>query len=70
MLDLEEDMAAVFYGPDFATTFTRQRPLVADVDVVAIIGVEIGIKIRAQMRREPQPSTRAASMISSGTPLK
>ena len=39
MLDLEEDMAAVFYGPDFATTFTRQRPSVADVDVVLIFGV-------------------------------
>lgn len=39
MLDLEEDMAAVFYGPDFATTFSRQRPSVADVDVVLIFGV-------------------------------
>ena len=39
MLNLEEDMASVFYGPDFATTFTRQRPSVADVDVVAIFGV-------------------------------
>ena len=39
MLDLEEDMAAVFYGPDFANTFTRQRPLVADVDVALIFGV-------------------------------
>lgn len=39
MLDLEEDMATVFYGPDFATTFTRQRPMVADVDVTAIFGV-------------------------------
>lgn len=39
MLDLEEDMATVFYGTDFATTFTRQRPLVADVDVAVIFGV-------------------------------
>lgn len=39
MLDLEEDMATVFYGSDFATTFTRQRPLVADVDVTVIFGV-------------------------------
>lgn len=39
MLDLEEDMLAVFYGPEFAATFTRQRPLAADVDVVAIFGV-------------------------------
>ena len=39
MLDLEEDMATVFYGTDFASTFTRQRPLVADVDVVVIFGV-------------------------------
>lgn len=39
MLDLEEDMATVFYGPDFAVTFTRQRPSVADVDVTVIFGV-------------------------------
>lgn len=39
MLDLEEDMATVFYGSDFAATFTRQRPSVADVDVTAIFGV-------------------------------
>ncbi len=38
-MDLEEDMALVFFGTDFAHTFTRQRPLVADVDVVAILGV-------------------------------
>ena len=39
MLDLEDDMAAVFFGTDFAHTFTRQRPGVADVDVVGILGV-------------------------------
>ena len=39
MLNLEEDMATVFYGSDFGITFTRQRPSVADVDVVAIVGV-------------------------------
>lgn len=39
MLDLEIDMATVFFGTDFAATFTRQRPLVADVDVMAIFGV-------------------------------
>lgn len=39
MLNLEEDMAAVFYGTDFSTTFTRQRPSVADVDVQVIFGV-------------------------------
>ncbi len=39
MLDLAEDLAAVFFGPDFATTFTRQRPAAADVSVAAIIGV-------------------------------
>lgn len=39
MLDLEEDMASVFYGSDFASTFTRHRPSVADVDVTVIFGV-------------------------------
>ena len=39
MLDLETDMATVFFGTDFAATFTRQRPLVADVDVMAIFGI-------------------------------
>lgn len=39
MLDLEEDMATVFYGSDFATLFTRQRPAAADVDVAVIFGV-------------------------------
>lgn len=38
MLDLEEDMAAVFYGADFAATFTRQRPLAADAEVTGILG--------------------------------
>lgn len=39
MLNLEEDMASVFYGSDFATTFTRQRPSAADVNVTVIFGV-------------------------------
>lgn len=39
MLDLEADLAAVFFGADFATPFTRQRPLVADVQVLGILGV-------------------------------
>lgn len=39
MLHLEEDMATVFYGPDFAVTFTRQRAHAADLDVVAIFSV-------------------------------
>ncbi len=39
MLNLEEDMGTVFYGSDFATTFTRQRPSVADVAVMVIFGV-------------------------------
>ena len=42
MLSLDEDMAAVFYSTDFATTFTRQRPLAPDADVVAIFGVADG----------------------------
>lgn len=39
MLDLAEDLATVFFGPDFATPFTRQRHAAADVPVVVIIGV-------------------------------
>jgi hypothetical protein len=39
MLDLEADMDTVFFGPDFATTFTRHRPPAADLNVVAILGV-------------------------------
>lgn len=38
MLDLEADLSAVFFGADFATPFTRQRPDVADVTVMAIVG--------------------------------
>ena len=39
MLDLENDMATVFYGADFTATFTRQRAATADVNVVLIFGV-------------------------------
>lgn len=39
MLDLAEDLATVFFGPDFAAIFTRQRPAAADVPVALIIGV-------------------------------
>lgn len=38
MLDLEADLAAVFFGADFAMPFTRQRSLVADVEVLGILG--------------------------------
>lgn len=38
MLDLEEDLAAVFFGADFAAPFTRQRPMAADVQVAVIVG--------------------------------
>lgn len=38
MLDLAGDLATVFFGADFATPFTRQRPGAADVTVMAIIG--------------------------------
>ena len=39
MLDLDNDMATVFYGADFTATFTRQRAATADVNVVLIFGV-------------------------------
>lgn len=62
MLDLEEDMAAVFYGPDFATTFARQRPLVADVDVVLIFGVvdeeALDGRAMAATRKVQMPATQ------------
>lgn len=38
MLDLEEDLAAVFFGADFASPFTRQRPMASDVQVSVIVG--------------------------------
>lgn len=38
MLDFADDLSAVFYGADFATPFTRQRPAALDVTVMAIIG--------------------------------
>lgn len=38
MLNLADDLSIVFFSADFATPFTRQRPAVADVTVVAIVG--------------------------------
>lgn len=38
MIDFADDLAAVFFGADFASPFTRQRPGVADVTVMAIVG--------------------------------
>lgn len=38
MLDLEEDLAATFFGADFASTFVRQRPMALDVEVAGILG--------------------------------
>lgn len=55
-------MATVFYGPDFATTFTRQRPLVADVDVVLIFGVvdaeALDGRAMAATRKVQMPATQ------------
>jgi hypothetical protein len=42
MLDLADDLASVFFGADFATPFTRQRPAAADVTVLVIIGAVDG----------------------------
>lgn len=39
MLNLEDDMAAVFYGADFTATFLRQRALVPDAEVALILGI-------------------------------
>lgn len=38
MIDHAHDLAAVFYGPDFAPLFKRVRPLAVDLDVRAILG--------------------------------
>jgi hypothetical protein len=38
MIDFADDLSRVFFGADFATPFTRQRPGVADVTVMAIVG--------------------------------
>ena len=49
MLDLDDDMATVFFGTDYAHTFTRQRPGVADVDVVGILGVEDALALQERV---------------------
>lgn len=38
MIDHAHDLAAVFYGPDFATPFLRVRPVADDVTVMVILG--------------------------------
>ncbi|WP_390342363.1 hypothetical protein ACFJIS_19000 [Variovorax boronicumulans] len=38
MIDHAHDLAAVFYGPDFAAPFLRQRPAADAVTVMAILG--------------------------------
>ncbi len=39
MQHLQDDLGAVFYGPDFAATFTRTRPGAASVNVALILGI-------------------------------
>ena len=39
MLDLEHDMQAVFYGPDFALQLKRVRPGVEDLQFQGIVGM-------------------------------
>lgn len=38
MIDSASDLAAVFFGPDFAFPFTRVRPAADDVTVMMIVG--------------------------------
>ena len=38
MIDHAHDLATVFYGPDFASLFTRVRPAAAEVEVRLILG--------------------------------
>lgn len=42
MIDHAHDLAAVFYGPDFATLFKRVRPAAADLDLRLILGTVDG----------------------------
>ena len=62
MLNLEEDMTTVFYGSDFANTFTRQRPMVTDVDVSVIFGVvdaeALDGRAMAATRKVQMPATQ------------
>ena len=39
MIDLAQDMDAVFFGPDFATPMLRQRESADDIEFPAILGV-------------------------------
>jgi len=38
MIDHTHDLAAVFFGSDFASLFARVRPAAANVDVMVILG--------------------------------
>lgn len=38
MIDHAHDLAAVFYGSDFASPFLRVRPVAEDVEVMVILG--------------------------------
>jgi hypothetical protein len=38
MLDLYADLAAVFFGPDFAAPYTRRRPGAADITIMLVTG--------------------------------
>ena len=38
MIDHQSDLAAVFYGADFAARFTRRRPAAPDLELRAILG--------------------------------
>lgn len=38
MLDLYADLAAVFFGPDFAAPYTRRRPAADDITIMLVTG--------------------------------
>ena len=40
MIDHAHDLATVFYGPEFATRFLRQRPEALDLEVMVILGTQ------------------------------
>ncbi|MBN9411342.1 MAG: hypothetical protein J0H69_19530 [Burkholderiales bacterium] len=61
MDSLEDDLAAVFYGPDVATPFRRHRPAVEPAPVWAIVGVvdaeEFEGRVLAAQRTAQMPAS-------------
>lgn len=59
MIDFAHDLAAVFYGSDFATRFLRLRSAVDDLEVMVILGTQDDEVLDGRARA----STRAARFV-------